>query len=141
MATADSVASVHTGQRLRPRRGIQIREAAIKASLSLCGLFSIATTLTIIVVLTMEAITFFRMDEVSLVEFFTTSQWNPLLGAEKHFGIWSLISGTMLVTGVAMEVDGGGVLNLLSVVDNRHRAALLAQAHRRYDQRFLTATA
>lgn len=54
--------------------------------------------------LAIEAIRFFRMDEVSVVEFFTTSQWNPLLGAEKHFGIWSLISGTMLVTAVAMAL-------------------------------------
>ena len=45
---------------------------------------------------------FFGMEEVSVVEFFTPSQWNPLLGKEKHFGIWSLVSGTLLVTAVAM---------------------------------------
>ena len=70
----------------------------------MCGVFSIATTATIIAVLSVEAVRFFRMEEVSAVQFFTTSQWNPLLGQEKHFGVWSLISGTMLVTAVAMAL-------------------------------------
>jgi phosphate transport system permease protein len=35
------------------------------------------------------------------VEFFTGLEWNPLLGAEKHFGIWPLVSGTLLVTVIA----------------------------------------
>lgn len=104
MATAESVASVHTGQRLRSRRGVRFREALIKTLLVSCGVFSIATTGTIVVILTIETLHFFQMDEVSVVEFFTTSQWNPLLGAETHFGIWSLISGTMLVTAVAMAL-------------------------------------
>ncbi len=89
-------------RRLRSRSALRFREGIVKALLILCGVFSLGTTITIIAVLLIEAVTFFQMDGVSLVEFFTTSQWNPLLGAEKHFGIWSLISGTMLVTAVAM---------------------------------------
>ncbi len=41
---------------------------------------------------------------VTLWEFFTGTQWNPLLGNEKHFGIWPLLCGTLLVTVVAMIV-------------------------------------
>jgi phosphate transport system permease protein len=41
---------------------------------------------------------------VSLREFLTGTQWNPLLGKEKHFGIWPLLCGTLLVTAVAMIV-------------------------------------
>jgi len=41
---------------------------------------------------------------VSLGEFVTGTEWNPLLGAEKHFGIWALVSGTLLVAGVAMLI-------------------------------------
>ena len=74
------------------------------ASLIACGVFSIATTLTILVVLGIETVHFFRLDEVSFWEFITGTQWNPLLGAEKHFGVWPLICGTMLVTSVAMVV-------------------------------------
>ena len=76
----------------------------MNASLVLCAAFSILTTLTIIVVLTIEAIEFFALEEVSLWEFLTGTEWNPLLGAEKHFGVWPLICGTLLVTGVGMSV-------------------------------------
>ena len=72
------------------------------AGLTFCGAFSVLTTITIVVVLSVQMLRFFGMEEVSVVEFFTTSQWNPLLGKEKHFGIWSLVSGTLLVTAVAM---------------------------------------
>ncbi|MFQ5472221.1 MAG: phosphate ABC transporter permease subunit PstC [Dehalococcoidia bacterium] len=43
-------------------------------------------------------------DEVSVGEFLTGTTWSPLLGAEKHFGIWPLVCGTMLVTAVAMLI-------------------------------------
>ncbi len=82
----------------------RVRETCIMAMLIGCGVFSIATTLTIIVILGLEAFHFFRLDGVSFWEFVTGTQWNPLLGAEKHFGIWPLISGTLLVTVVAMVV-------------------------------------
>lgn len=64
--------------------------------------FSILTTLAIIIVLTTETIRFFRTDEVSFGAFITGLEWNPLLGAEKHFGIWPLVCGTLMVTVVAM---------------------------------------
>ncbi|MBI2480967.1 MAG: phosphate ABC transporter permease subunit PstC [Planctomycetia bacterium] len=99
---ADTAPRLRFSRRLRSRSALRFREAVIKVLLIMCGVFSLGTTITIVAVLAIEAATFFRMDGVSIVEFFTTSQWNPLLGAEKHFGIWSLISGTMLVTAVAM---------------------------------------
>ena len=69
-----------------------------------CAVFSIGTTLAIIVVLFSETVRFFANDEVSIREFLTGGKWSPLLGAEKHFGIWPLICGTLLVTGVAALV-------------------------------------
>jgi len=41
--------------------------------------------------------------EVSLAQFFLDTQWTPLF-AEKHFGIWLLINGTLLTTTIAMLV-------------------------------------
>ncbi len=82
----------------------RVRESCIMAGLIGCGVFSIATTATIIVILAVEAFRFFRLDEVSFWEFISGTKWSPLLGAEKHFGIWPLISGTLLVTLVAMSV-------------------------------------
>lgn len=82
----------------------RIREFLIQAALIACGLFSVLTTLAIIVVLATETVSFFQLDEVSITEFLFGTQWNPLLGAQKHFGIWPLICGTLLVTAVAMSV-------------------------------------
>lgn len=42
-----------------------------------------------------------RTREVSPVEFVTDTQWSPLLGEEKRFGIWPLITGTLLITLIA----------------------------------------
>ncbi|MAI66793.1 MAG: phosphate ABC transporter permease subunit PstC [Phycisphaerae bacterium] len=62
---------------------------------------SIVTTIGIVCVLGNEAYSFFALPEVSFVEFVTGLKWSPLLGNEKHFGIWPLICGTLLVTCVA----------------------------------------
>jgi phosphate transport system permease protein len=66
-----------------------------------CGLVSVATTAGIVVVLFWETAGFFR--EVSLRQFLGDTQWTPLF-AEKHFGIWPLLSGTLLTTAIAIAV-------------------------------------
>ncbi len=78
------------------------RETVVIGTLICCGLFSLLTTVTIIVVLTKETASFFGRDEVTVLDFITGTEWNPLLGNEKHFGIWPLICGTMLITVIAM---------------------------------------
>jgi phosphate transport system permease protein len=91
-----------TAGRARSKSARRIWEGGVLTSLVLCGGFSIFITASIIYVLFIEAYQFFRLPEVTFWEFITGTQWSPLLGAKKHFGIWPLISGTMLVTGVAM---------------------------------------
>ncbi len=81
-----------------------VRERAIFFSLIACGVITVGITLAIILVLSKETIAFFSLEEVSFWQFITGTEWNPLLGAEKHFGIWPLICGTLLVTGVAMSI-------------------------------------
>ncbi len=66
-----------------------------------CGLITILTTAGILLVLLGETLAFFR--EVSLVEFLGDTQWTPLF-ADKHFGIWPLVAGTLLTTAVAVAV-------------------------------------
>lgn len=90
--------------RARSRLGRKATEGSIRASLIACAGFSIFTTLAIIVVLSTETVRFFGLEEVSVTEFLFGTKWNPLLGSEKHFGIWPLICGTLLVTVVAMVV-------------------------------------
>ena len=62
-------------------------------------MFSILVTTLIIGILAYETARF--LQDVSVVDFLTGLEWNPLLGAERHFGIWPLIVGTLLVTLVA----------------------------------------
>lgn len=41
---------------------------------------------------------------VTLVDFLTTARWEPLYGPEKKFGVWALITGTLLVSVIAMAL-------------------------------------
>lgn len=83
--------------RKRPRPG----EAVIKGFLFLCGALSIVTTIGIVWELGKEAWLFFGSDEVSLVEFFGTSVWQPAIG---DFGIWPLILSTLITSFIAILV-------------------------------------
>jgi phosphate transport system permease protein len=62
---------------------------------------SIFTTVGIVSVLLFEAILFFQ--EVSIFEFLGSTKWTPLFSS-KSFGVWPLITGTMLTSVGAMVV-------------------------------------
>ena len=66
---------------------------------------SIFTMVAIVIVLGTETYSFFQLEEVSVSDFFLGTEWSPLLGAQKHFGIWPLICGTLLVTLVASLIS------------------------------------
>lgn len=76
-------------------------ERVVGGILLVCGLISVATTIGIVGVLLSEALGFFKT--VSVVDFLTDKQWTPLF-ADKHFGIWPLLSGTLLTTTIAVGV-------------------------------------
>ncbi|MCM8570551.1 phosphate ABC transporter permease subunit PstC [Gramella jeungdoensis] len=77
----------------------KLKELVIERTLLASSLITIAVTIGIILVLSIEAINFFS--EVSIVEFFTDTQWTPLF-TDKHFGILSLLSGTLLTSFIAI---------------------------------------
>lgn len=79
----------------------EARELGIRAILFACAAFSVLTTLGIILVLGFETFGFFQ--EVSMVEFFTDTQWTPLF-IDKHFGIMPLLCGTFLTSVIALAV-------------------------------------
>ena len=95
---------VQRGEMLRSRAGQNVYEGIVMAGLIGCALFSVITTFTIIIVLLGESVSFFRHPDVSVTEFFTGLDWSPLLGGTKSFGIWPLISATMMITLIAMCV-------------------------------------
>ena len=92
-----SLASIQSAIRRRPKPG----ERLIEVFLWLCGALSILTTLGIIIILAEESIRFFRGPEVSLVDYFTTTLWQPTI---HQFGVWSLINATLMTTFFAMLV-------------------------------------
>ena len=65
----------------------------------LCSMVSVLTTVGIILVLSVDTFKFFG--EVSVLDFITDTQWTPLF-EDKHFGILSLLSGTLLTTFIAV---------------------------------------
>lgn len=77
----------------------KIKELVIERSLLASAWVTIAVTVGIILVLSVEAINFFK--EVSIVDFFTDTQWTPLF-TDKHFGILPLLSGTLLTSFIAI---------------------------------------
>ena len=76
-------------------------EKIIEFFLALSGAITVLTTIGILWVLLYESVLFFK--EVSVVEFFTDTQWTPLF-SDKHFGILPLISGTILTSFIAILV-------------------------------------
>ena len=74
-------------------------EEAIRVCLFAAAAISVLTTTGIVVALLSETISFFS--EVPLSSFFTDSKWSPLF-ADPQYGIWQLLNGTFLITGIAI---------------------------------------
>jgi phosphate transport system permease protein len=94
----------------RPRWG----ETIIQSLLFFSGFFSIFVTLGIVYELGKEALLFFQMPQVSILESLTTTKWQPHTG---NFGIWPLVTSTLMTTVIAMLIAiplGMGVAVYLS---------------------------
>ncbi|GAA0447978.1 phosphate ABC transporter permease subunit PstC [Lentibacillus halophilus] len=80
---------------------LRILEKLVPAFFLLCAIISVLTTIGIILTLLVETITFFN--RVSFTEFITGTEWWPF-GENASYGILPLISGTLLITVIAMIV-------------------------------------
>ena len=76
-------------------------EAIIQSLLFLSGFFSIFTTVGIVYELGKEALLFFQMPEISFLETVTSTRWQPHTG---DFGIWPLVTSTLITSAVAMLI-------------------------------------
>lgn len=76
-------------------------ERLIQIALLGAAIVSILTTVGIVFSLLFETIAFFR--EVSIIEFLTETEWTPLFSIKKY-GIWPLVSATVLTSAIAMLV-------------------------------------
>ncbi|GIV97343.1 MAG: phosphate transport system permease protein [Herpetosiphonaceae bacterium] len=86
---------------LRRKAGRNIPELIIRWILLACSLISILTTVGIVGVLVFESAAFFS--EVPLGDFLLDTQWTPLF-ADKRFGIWPLVVGTLMTSTIAIAV-------------------------------------
>lgn len=89
------------------------RERLVRVVLLLCAGVSVLTTFGVVAVLLAETTAFFADPAVTFREFFTSTRWTPLF-LDRSFGILPLLSGTFLVTAIALVV--GVPLGLLSAV-------------------------
>jgi len=78
------------------------KEQAIKYALGACALLSVLTTLGIAAVLLFESVGFFQ--EVGVTEFLGKTEWTPQF-ADKNFGIWPLVAGTVMITVISAVVS------------------------------------
>jgi phosphate transport system permease protein len=86
-----------------PPLGVRRRrwgEEVIRALLFCAATISILTTLGIVFALVEESLSFFG--EVG-TRFFTDSNWTPLF-KDPQYGIWPLLNGTFLITGIGILV-------------------------------------
>ncbi len=92
---------------VRQKKALNLRkkrrwnESLIQGFLFACGALSIFTTIGIVYELTKEAMLFFASEEVTLLQFFTGTKWQPQI---LQFGIWPLVTATLLTTSIAMLI-------------------------------------
>ena len=79
----------------------RVAESLIQGFLFLCGAVSVLTTLGIVFVLGRESLLFFANEEVNLFKFFGGTEWQPAIG---RFGIWPLVTATLMASVIAMAV-------------------------------------
>jgi phosphate transport system permease protein len=83
------------------RRRRRWSEAIIQALLFSSAAFSVLITAGIIYELGKEALLFFQMPQVNLLETITSTRWQPHTG---DFGIWGLVTATFMTSLIAMSV-------------------------------------
>ncbi|MFZ4660974.1 MAG: phosphate ABC transporter permease subunit PstC [Caldilineaceae bacterium] len=83
------------------RRRLRIGEQIIQVVLFFCGAISVLTTAGILYVLGREALLFFQLPEVNILDTITKVKWQPAIG---EFGIWPLLIATLTTSFVAMLI-------------------------------------
>ena len=88
-------------QQYSPKVSRQIKEKVIEIILFLAAFSSVATMFAILYILASESVLFFQ--QVPLIDFLTDTRWTPLF-QDPHYGIISLLSGTLVTSAVALSV-------------------------------------
>lgn len=84
------------------KKKMRLGESVIQTLLFIAGFLSIFITLAIVYELGKEALLFFNNPDVTFAKFFGTTQWQPGIG---HFGIWPLVTSTLITSFIAICVS------------------------------------
>jgi phosphate transport system permease protein len=87
---------------LSGKRNRAFSEHLAKWLLTLCALFTLATTVGIVFILLWESLNFFR--EVPITDFLFGNEWTALF-AEPQFGVLPLVRGTVTIAGISALVS------------------------------------
>lgn len=90
------------GEPTEPSKAISLQkiyEKMLELLLKICGSIAVVATLGVLYVLASKTLAFFN--QVPLAAFFLDTRWTPLFES-KRFGIWALVSGSLLITTIAM---------------------------------------
>jgi phosphate transport system permease protein len=105
MSVANNVRKNPTDIKVSPRLAKNLKrhfkERVIEFILMMAALSAVFTTFAIVAILLYESFGFF--ETVSLVEFFTGTEWTPLF-EDAHYGIMPLVAGTLTTSFVALAV-------------------------------------
>jgi phosphate transport system permease protein len=101
------------------------RERIVEGLLFLAAMLSVLTTIGIVLSLLEGTVVFFR--DIGIVEFLTGTEWTPLF-ANGSYGVLPILSGTLLITAIAMVVAVplglGAALYLSEYASGRARKVL-----------------
>jgi phosphate transport system permease protein len=100
VTTAPPAPGAHSGA-LDLRRRRRPVEMVIEGTLAACGMVSIVTTAAIIFLLLRDGLKFFA--DVPFWDFVSGTEWAPK-GSPQQFGVLPLVSGTLLVSAIALLV-------------------------------------
>lgn len=115
---------VQTGGSMQMKNG-KGKEKIIEWILRLFSVISILTTVAIVVTIFSETFLFFQ--EVSIVEFFTSTKWTPTLRPQ-NFGVLPLLIGTMTIaigaSIIAIPLGLGSAIYLSEYAPKKVRAVI-----------------
>jgi len=88
---------------LKKRKKLLSSDRIMPFVLAIFAGISILTTIGIVIILLTESAGFFR--HIPLLDFLTGTKWTPLFtGSQQSFGVLPLVSGTLMITGIASLV-------------------------------------
>ena len=86
---------------LSRQRAREVRERIIQGALFAAASISLLVTVGILVSLLVDTVRFFR--QVSIIDYFTDTAWTPLFSI-KQFGVWPLVTATLLTSVIALAI-------------------------------------